>query len=119
MKNVEKFLANSPCFFLNHIGPTLAILSNFSSTKAVALLKPLSKQARQFCETQKQGIFRHCHPTILTARMTELPPITNLKPLRIVRILHLRENLFLIGYAQCGCIQLRDLSDSKAGRPIV
>ena len=48
--------------------------------------------------------------------MEPLQPITNVKPESIVRVIHLRENLFLVGYAFGGVIELRDFSKiSKTG----
>ena len=48
--------------------------------------------------------------------MEPLEPITNVQPQPIVRVIHLRENLFLVGYAYGGLIELRDFSKaSKTG----
>ena len=52
-------------------------------------------------------------PTILRGKMTQLEPITNILPIPITRVIHLRDSLFLIGYAEGGKIELRDLSKIK------
>ena len=41
--------------------------------------------------------------------MTKLETITNLLPLPVARVIHLRDDLFLVGYAT-GIIELRDFS---------
>ena len=94
------------------MGPTLELLSNFSNSNAVALLCSLSKQSRQFYEKNSQGVFRHSHPTILSAQMTQLKPVTNLLPLPVTRVIHLRDDLFLVGYVT-GVVELRDFSKAK------
>ena len=69
-----------PTFFLKNIGPTLELLSFFSSQKVQTLLRRLSKKGVQFCAQQEQGIFRNCIPSVLRAKMEPLSPITNVRP---------------------------------------
>ena len=108
-------------FFLKNIGPTLGVLSFFSSAKVSNLLPKLSKKAKSFTAKQKQGIMQNCYPTILTGRMTPLDPITNVMKAPITRIIHLRGDLFLVGYA-IGTIEMRDFSvmasSGEASKPI-
>ena len=99
----------SQCFFLRNMGPTLEFLSNFSNSKAVALLLSLTRQSRQFYMKNQQGMFRHCHPTILSQQMTHVETVTNLLSLPVTRVIHLRDDLFLVGYVT-GVIELRDFS---------
>ena len=42
--------------------------------------------------------------------MTQQESITNLLPLTVVRVLHLRDDLFLIGYGKQGIFEIRDFS---------
>ena len=61
---------------------------------------------------QSQGIFQSCVPSTLTQSMQECEPITNVLETQIKRLIHLRDDVFLIGY-RVGKIELRDLSKAK------
>ena len=49
----------------------------------------------------------------MTAKMTQLETIENLLPLTVVRFIHLRDELFLVGYGRQGIIEVRDFSKAK------
>ena len=95
-------------FFLRNMGPSLEVLSFTSHSKAQKLLNTISKTSRTFYQKNKQGILQTSHPSVMSASMSPLEPITNVLPQPICRIIHLREMIFLVGYS-CGIIEMRDL----------
>ena len=105
-------------FFLRNMGPSLEVLSFTSHSKAQKLLNTISKTSRTFYQKNKQGILQTSHPSVMSASMSPLEPITNVLPQPICRIIHLREMIFLVGYS-CGIIEMRDLAKSQmtGGQP--
>ena len=53
-------------------------------------------------------MFYNTYPSVLSANMVEKEKITNLLPLSVIRVIHLRDQIFLVGYAN-GIIEMRDL----------
>ena len=107
--NENKKLNN---FFLRNMGPSLEVLSFISHSKAKKLLYSISKTSKTFYQKNKQGIMQTSHPSVMSASMSPLEPITNVLPQPICRIIHLREMIFLVGYS-CGIIEMRDLGKSQ------
>jgi len=84
--------------------------------RSKALLRRLSKMTGDFYNFHEQDFFLQCRPTIFSASIEMLTPYTNLADLAVVKVLHVRDDLFIILYAG-GLIEMRDLS-SPSARPM-
>jgi hypothetical protein len=91
------------------MGPTLETLAFQSHIRAKFLLKSLSKNTSKWYDNKQQQIFRLCVPSIYCQQLTPLDPVENLTDAFVCRLKHLRENLFLIAYAE-GIVEVRDLT---------
>ena len=56
-------------------------------------------------------MFRECKPTIFSVKLRQMKPYTNLDPTYVQKVLHLREDIFVVQYMG-GLIELRDLSQT-------
>ena len=109
---VEAIPSQKKTFFLNSLGPTLETLAYFSSTRVKRLLSTLSKRSQQFLLKNKQHIFQLCLPTMFDSKMIELDPITKFKEIPILKVMHLRDSLFIVAYINA-LIELRDFTSSS------
>ena len=97
-------------FFCRNLGPTVEVLAFFNYHHRVrSLLKRLSKRTSAYYDAKQQHFFRECKPTIFSAKIEHLPPYKSLSDRFVQKILHVKDDLFVIQYIG-GLIELRDLS---------
>lgn len=97
METVAAKRSNS--FFLNSIGCTYTVLQYFPLYKASSLLNSLSKQGAKFLIDQKNHLIAGCLPTVFCSQIEHHKTIRGGSNRFILRVLHLRESLFLAVYA--------------------
>ena len=100
-------------FFCQSIGPTIEVLSFYGVTcKVKALLKRLNKQTSAFYAKQEQNLLRQCKPSIFGGKVERLADFTNLHDAYVQKILHIREDMFVLMYVG-GLIEMRDFSNQS------
>lgn len=110
--------AKQKTFFLTQMGPTLEVLAFFSSTKVVKLLRCVSKKGHTFLEKREQDILQVCVPSIFDAKMTELPPFSNLdQNIPVLKVLHLAGNIFFVVHIN-GLVVKVDFDTPEAEEPL-
>lgn len=107
--------ARKPTYFANSIGSTIETLQYFSLFKVKALLNRLSKKTKEFYDEQKNLVFGSCLPTVFTSVIEHQATFKGGQDRFIIRILHLRETLFLVATAD-NVLEIMDLS---SGAPVV
>lgn len=108
-----------PNFFCHSIGSTLSALSYLPHNKARALLHRLNHKTDAFYYKQENNIFMSCLPTVFCSTMQHFKTLTlqgkedskeDLEDnFKIIRVLHLRDTLFLVVRAN-NVIEIHDLS---------
>ena len=107
-----EFSQNSNKLFCHSIGSTLQILSFFTQARARLLLNSLSKFTREFYAKQENNIFRSCLPTVFSATINHERTVIGTEDRFIIRAIHLRDSLFVIGYAS-GLIAIKNLETGE------
>ena len=88
-----------PNFFCHSIGSTLSALSYLPLNKARALLHRLNHKTDAFFYKQENHIFMSCLPTAFCSTMNHFKTLQGEEDRFIVRVLHLRDTLFLVACA--------------------
>ena len=101
-------------FFCQSLGPTVEVMAFYGSfDRTKAFLKLLSKKTGDYYESKKQDFFRECRPTCFSAKVEPMEPIHNLFESFVQKIMHVRDDLFIVQYMGA-LIEMRDFSSQEA-----
>ncbi len=77
----------------------MEMLSFFTLNKAKTLLTKLNKKTRNFYIEQEGHIFRSCLPSVFSVNIEYVRHVRGGEDKFIVKALHLRDDLFILAYA--------------------